>query len=293
MAAWQVRALAELLPSCPRLEVLELRRNDMTAAGAACLADAVRGGAVPSLLELSLQVGARAQSTRPPPPPHPTPSLALALTLATRPSQANLVCDDGLVFLSSALQEGALPKLARLNLSFNCIGTAGLVSFAAAVGLGALAELSELDLDGNEMGDGGLAALAKSLKGGALPRLAVLQLEENDIGDAGVRALAAAASTEGAMASLAALHLEENAMAGAGVHALADALDAGERAHASGSHAADAHAPPRPGPRTRRGASLVSLVRGLPISTSHPPRRARAPVWQVGCPACASSSSAA
>mgnify|MGYP003318823261 FL=1 len=88
-----------------------------------------------------------------------------------------------MVDLSSAVAEGALRALRRLNLSYNIIGDAGCVSlceaFARTSFRGLLMELEALTMWRCLIGDRGGLALAHALTCGAMPSLRHLQLDYN------------------------------------------------------------------------------------------------------------------
>jgi uncharacterized protein (TIGR02996 family) len=91
----------------------------------------------------------------------------------------NRIGDDGV----RALITGALPRLARLDLSNNTVGDGGAEALAASL---LLKQLAMLDLTGNRISDTGALALAASPHAAGL---AWLELAKNPITPAGLNVL--------------------------------------------------------------------------------------------------------
>ena len=135
----------------------------------------------------------------------------------------NFLGTEGMQALSEGLECGALPSLKCLDLGNNGIGEAGASALGAALGRGALPRLQELGLGNNGLGCAGLIALAPGLR--AHPQLKKLYFFFNGIGDDGVAALVAPG--EGVLPSLETLDLERNQVTDAGCAALVAARSSG------------------------------------------------------------------
>jgi len=149
----QALADALLVDEAPSLKSMELRDNDMSAAGASAIGRALRQGA-----------GARLER--------------LDLT-------GNRIGDDGAKAVAGAMRSAA--RLEGVALGGNGIGDVGAAAVASALGLAGLASLS---LERNRVGDAGAEALAAALP--LAKGLSELNLMQNAVGTRGALALASA-----------------------------------------------------------------------------------------------------
>ena len=176
----------------------------------------------------------------------------------------NLMCDDCIESLASAIVDGACRALVDLSLCKNSIGCRGITAFMTALlhrgrgcnlrrihaasnliadeGFGAIAglldrlpRLQELRLEYNHIGNAGLCSLSTMLwvPSGvqdfvpsylAGTSLTWLDLSANNVGDNGARAFAVKIG-EGAVPRLQQLHLHNNQIGESGLCALMSSLD--------------------------------------------------------------------
>ena len=136
---------------------------------------------------------------------------------------------------------------------FNKVGDAGASGLAAALAGGACPALVTLNLYNNEIGDAGASGLVAALASGACPALATLVLGSNEIGDAAASAFAAALEN-GACPALATLALDYNDGVSTATHArIAEACKEANRALAARKKPKSAAKVHRRG-KPRRGA---------------------------------------
>ena len=137
---------------------------------------------------------------------------------------------DGVRQLVEALRAGALPAVTRFSVVRTHVCDAGATALATALDLGALPRLASLTLHNNgSIGDAGLVALAPALRG--LPALEVLVLNGSPIGDEGLAALvapvSASPSATGGLERLKELHLDDTQISDDGCQVLAIELAVG------------------------------------------------------------------
>ena len=137
-----------------------------------------------------------------------TPNLFVNIT--TLDLEANGLSSLGGCALARALQAGAAPSLAHLNLGCNTISGHAAKKIAAALRNACCPLLQSLDLHGNAIGNHACVALGDALANGACPKLQMLDLSANRIEDAGCNALAALFGTRPCCPLLAHVHLREN-----------------------------------------------------------------------------------
>lgn len=121
--------------------------------------------------------------------------------------------------LARAFAKGGAPRLRRLDISRNCLGSEGVRELCIA--LKAHSALEELRAQVVAAGPEGARRLGGLLRASATLR--VLDVAGNNVGDRGARELAAGA-VENAGGALQALHLEMNAIADDGAHALSQVV---------------------------------------------------------------------
>ena len=116
-----------------------------------------------------------------------------------------------LSLLIPPLRHGALPLLEELCIEGNFAHDAFMVDLSSAVAEGALRALRRLNLSYNNIGNAGVTAFATAItRDGVLPHLVTLQFRRNDpLGDAGLQDLAAALDSRRSLPSLSALLLSE------------------------------------------------------------------------------------
>ena len=148
------------------MEGLNLDGNQISDAGVAALASALRGGALPSCTDIGLD-------------DNPGSGAPVVEALAS-PERA------------VALAQNASYMAAVVALYYTDLGwdDAQMLTLCGALGAahagGGLRKLEVLNLAGNKMGDGAMAALAALLEEGAMPNLERLLLNDNQISDAGM-----------------------------------------------------------------------------------------------------------
>jgi hypothetical protein len=183
---------------------LFLKRNKITLAGVACIADF-----------LSIQ-SAHAASTL---PVQPSLVQTSSFSLHSLDLSYNNVGNDGALALVQALEEH--PSLSHLFLAHTQLRPAGVEAIATALSRNAF-PLQALVLAANTgMGDAGGEALARMLKTNTTVRS--LSLTNTHLGDAGAAPLAEALRTN---STLTTLKLDRNQITGKGVAAMATSLTA-------------------------------------------------------------------
>ena len=228
-----VKALAECLKHCPKLQTLDFKKDSIGDDGARALADGLKH--CPNLQTLHLwhigcDDGARGFAD----------GLKHCPNLQTLDLGINSIGDDGAKAIADCLKH--CPNLQRLDLKLNDIGDDGTKALADSLkhcpnlqtlnlrtniigddGAKALADglkhcpnLQTLDLERNRIGGDGAKALADCLK--HCPKLQTLDLRNNGIGDDGAKAIA------DGLKHCPNLHLGRNRIGGDGAKALADCL---------------------------------------------------------------------
>lgn len=211
------KRLAEVLPALPKLELLNLRHNELGVAGLA----QVLGAKLDKLRWLGLrdnQLGVEGATLL---GERSLPSLEVLHIGANELGDAGMVALAPLLGRLIELRSGdnrlgadAMAAIARaerltiLDVERNLCGPEGARALASS-----RASLRELDLYYNRIGPEGAQALFGEREH---PQLERLQLRNNALGDAGAIALA-----RGCMPKLAILSLEDNAIGPAGAEALA------------------------------------------------------------------------
>ena len=200
-------------PLCPRSppdlpQVLDLAHNgELGAAAGAVLADALRGGALPALQRLHLDVTG--------------------------------LGDAGVAALGGALRAGGARGLTELTLAGNGLGGGGAAALGGALADGSLARLVLLDLSNNGLGVAGAGALALSLRAAAPGGLALtgLRLDDAALSTRAAKLLAdALPAISVAAPSLRRLSLLRNQFDAPAAEALVDVTDAWEGRSLSGEH---------------------------------------------------------
>jgi len=188
---------------------LELKKQGIGDAGAADLCAAIRVGAFPSLKDLLLDANGLGVYA----------AEALSDVMASGwlcnleklwINDNRQLTDEGckLLFASRALK--ASPALSELCANGVCLSSTSVHALAAAIEEGALPKLTRLNLINNEIDDGGCAKLAHALgRSVARHSLSRLQLENNVLSDPGLMAIVAELSA-GRLPSLQTLEMHGN-----------------------------------------------------------------------------------
>ncbi|XP_068725712.1 protein NLRC3-like isoform X3 [Montipora capricornis] len=204
-----VNLFCEILKVNTCLTTLDLRENDIGAAGAESLSEALKVNTCLTILNLrDNKIGAAGAESL-------SEALKVNTCLTTLDLNWNKIGAAGAECLSEALKVNTC--LTTLDLSANNIGAAGAESLSEALKVNTC--LTTLELSWNKIGAAGAECLSEALKVNTC--LTTLDLRENEIGDAGAESLSEALKVNTCLTTL---DLSWNKIGAAGAECLSEAL---------------------------------------------------------------------